>query len=434
VPAALVLLSAAGCSKSSASGAASGAQDHGVSGTVAIAEGPSASLAAAAAVTSPEGESPPAGKWPRTTNAKIALDNFDAQLRGVEAAVARSPADAPTSRRLVDLLLTRGQFCGTIADYERAASIADALVTSQPNSPDAHLAHASTLGTFHLFEAALREAQAAADAQAPPGAVTHVRATALLAEGRFDEVEALGLWHDPSGLDTTELAGAAILAGERGKMAESEALFEKARAAFRDVTPFPVAWIAFQHGWLLERKGDRVGAKAYFVQAHETLPPFAHAAVHLAALETPDEARVLLEPLLGQSDDPEVEAAYGDALRRLGRGEEAKPFIARARARYDELLAKHPEAFADHAAVFFLGLGQDPARALAYATLNANNRQTEAALDLLLLAALAAGKQAEACAAAARGETLAYATPAFRTLVKTTDATCAPKGAPAGTP
>ena len=405
--------------KSSVSGAGNG--ESGASGTMSVtasASAPAASIMSPAAVPSS------VGRWPRTTSGEIALANLDATVRAAAAKVAHHPEDALASRQFVELLVTRGQFRGSIADYERAAEVADALVRTHPESADAHLARAQTLGTFHLFEASLQEAQAAADAKAPARAVALMRATDFVAEGRFDEAQALGLWNDTTYLDSTDLATAAVLAGERGQPAESEALFEKARAAFRDVSPFPVSWIAFQHGWLRERQGDRARAKDYFVQAHAVLPAFAHAAVHLAAMVPPDEARAVLEPLLGRTDDPEVDAAYGDALRRLGRADEAKTYVERARVRYGALMAEYPQAFADHAAAFFLGIGQDPQRAFTYAALNASNRRTEAALDLAITAALAAGRHDEACAAAANAEPLAYATPAFRALVKTTRDGC----------
>jgi hypothetical protein len=40
--------------------------------------------------------------------------------------------------------------------------------------------------------------------------------------------------------------------------------------------------------------------------------------------------------------------------------EESREWRARAEARYDELLAHHPEAFADHACEFWLEAGADP--------------------------------------------------------------------------
>jgi tetratricopeptide (TPR) repeat protein len=354
---------------------------------------------------------------PPTTSPAIALGNLSVQIRSREALVARMPDDIDGAQQLVEFLLTRGQFEGKIADYERADAIAASLAQEHPESSNAHLAHAATLGTFHLFARSLQELDAAERGHGTSVAMAQARASAYMGQGRFDDADALGAWRGSEPHDATELASAAVLAGERGADAESESLFEKARGSYRDVSPFPVAWVDFQRGSLLERKGDRARAKLYFAEAHSVLPTFAHACVHLAALETPERARLLLEPLLGTSDDPEVDASYADTLRRLGRNDEAGPFIARARTRYDELVAKHPEAFADHAASFYLGLGRDPARALDLAKKNADNRRTEAAMDLLMTAALVVGARQEECSAAARGATIRYTTPAFRVIL-----------------
>src|SRR5262249_2210251 len=132
------------------------------------------------------------------------------------------------------------------------------------------------------------------------------------------------------------------LAGERGMAEESEKLFEAARAKYRDVSPFPIAWMDFQRGSVLERHGDRARAKLYFAEAHAILPGFAHPAVHLAGLESPSAALPILEPLVGKTDDPQVDAAYADALRRVGRADDAKAPVARAKARYEQLVKAHP--------------------------------------------------------------------------------------------
>jgi tetratricopeptide (TPR) repeat protein len=355
---------------------------------------------------------------PRTTSPEIALGNLDAQIRGRQAIVNRDPNDVASARPLVDLLLFRGQFRGIVADYELAEATALSLVSAHPEAGDAHLMHAATLGAFHLFRRALDELDAAEHTHADHGAVLLARATILIAQGRYDEADALGALRAGGGaLDPGELTTAAVLAGERGRAAESQRLFDQARASYRDVSPFTFAWIDFQQASLFERRGDRLAAKRYFAEAREMMPTFAHACVHLAALEAPDRARSLLEPLLGQSDDPEVDAAYGDAIRRLGRNDEAKAFIDRARSRYDELVAKHAEAFADHAALFYLGDGSDPAKALALAKINAANRATEPALQLLIVSALAAGSNDDACSAVVRATALRYATSALRFTV-----------------
>lgn len=369
---------------------------------------------------------------PPTTNADIALSNLDVQIRSREASVARDPDDVQTAVQLVAMLLARGQYTGRIVDYEHADALATRCVDRHPTSGEAHLARASTLETFHLFEKALGEVDAAERLRAQAGDVKHARASTYMAQGRFDEADALGLWHETQGLDATELASAGVLAGERERDAESDALFEKARSAYRDVSPFPVAWVDFQRGSLLERKGEPARAKLYFAEAHQVLPTFAHACVHLAALETPGRARDLLEPLRGKSDDPEVDAAYADVLRRLGRMGEAQPIIARVASRYEELLGRHPEAFADHAANFYLGLGGNAARAVQLARLNAANRRTEAALDLWVVTALVAGLPDEACRATTVAASLPYKTAQFQTTLLAARGSCADATVPAG--
>jgi hypothetical protein len=56
----------------------------------------------------------------RTTDGAIAIGNLDAVVAGQEKRVAAAPGDATLRAGLVELLLTRGQYIGSIADYERA--------------------------------------------------------------------------------------------------------------------------------------------------------------------------------------------------------------------------------------------------------------------------------------------------------------------------
>jgi hypothetical protein len=109
-----------------------------------------------------------------------------------------------------------------------------------------------------------------------------------------------------------------------------------------------------------------------------------------------------------------VVAGQADALRRAGRAGEAGAAAARAAARFEEVLARLPLAYADHAASFYLGPGRDAGRALELAKVNAANRPTDEAVELWLTAAQAAGSAAETCAAATRAAGLTHATSALR--------------------
>jgi len=113
-----------------------------------------------------------------------------------------------------------------------------------------------------------------------------------------------------------------------------------------------------------------------------------------------DVAVALLEPLAQTSEDPDYAAQLARILGDAGRVEQARPWRERAAARYGELMARHPEAYADHAAEFWLAAGADPARALGYAERNLALRPTVRAWELVLRAARAKGDGARACAAA----------------------------------
>jgi hypothetical protein len=73
------------------------------------------------------------------------------------------------------------------------------------------------------------------------------------------------------------------------------------------------------------------------------------------------------------------------------RSEEAETQLGSARSGFDELLEKHLLAFADHAAEFYAGSGNDCRRALELARTNVANRPTRRAV-----------RQADAIAASCR--------------------------------
>ncbi|MGA7050780.1 MAG: hypothetical protein WBZ37_05810 [Mycobacterium sp.] len=93
--------------------------------------------------------------------------------------------------------------------------------------------------------------------------------------------------------------------------------------------------------------------------------------------------------LTTSSDDPDYPAQLARTFSDVGRVEEAGGCRARAAARYDELVARHPDAFADHAAEFWLDAGADQHRALALARRNLEVRQTPRAHELFSRAARA---------------------------------------------
>jgi hypothetical protein len=93
-------------------------------------------------------------------------------------------------------------------------------------------------------------------------------------------------------------------------------------------------------------------------------------------------AAALIAPLRETSDDPEYRAIYAEILAARGDRNAARQ-SERAAADYELLLARRPEAYADHAAAFFIGVGNRPQRALELALANRNLRDTPRSRSLL---------------------------------------------------
>ncbi len=334
----------------------------------------------------------------QTTAPSIAISNLDAEIALREKRVASGQLDA--APELVGRYLHRAQFEGRVSDLIAADEASARLLAARPDDGKAHLTRASALSAIHAFGQALGELDVASAKGAVAVDVARARGSILLATGREDEAAAVLTVRDDS--KAPELVMRAGVEARRANDAEAERLFDLARARYHDVSPFTVAWMDFEHARALELQGDRRRARPYLEEAIQVLPCYAHAVVHLAAVEAPDVALKQLTALDATSDDPDVLSGKGDALRRAGRTDEAKAMTARAAARYAEVLARLPLAYADHAASFYLGMGGDPARALQLAKQNVDNRPTDEAIELWLTAAQAAGSHDATCAAAAR--------------------------------
>jgi tetratricopeptide (TPR) repeat protein len=141
--------------------------------------------------------------------------------------------------------------------------------------------------------------------------------------------------------------------------------------------------------WMSAGKLHR--AHHWFQIAHCRLPAYAPAQGYLAEVEAEfgetETAINRLMPLTTYSDDPDYCATLARILLKIGRTEEADGWRRKAAGRYNDLISRHPEAFADHAAAFWIEVGSDPHRALSLAKLNLEIRQTPRAKRLFLRAA-----------------------------------------------
>ncbi len=299
---------------------------------------------------------------------------------------ARHPAEQ------IPLLLERAAIRQRLSDYVAADARSAAWVAEAPASLAAWKLRARVLARIHR----LAEARAAIDrvrqlarepddweelaATVDDAAGDHARAAAY-------RERAAQQWPDP-----VRLTAWATSLARLGRVGEALAVMPRAAAAIRQPPAAQVAWILLQWARLYEARGEPAAARQLLEAAHARMPGHVEVTVHLAeAIRATggDPAALARAALATDPGDPRS-APHPDLLALAGRTEEA-------RAAWERHVAALPEAFADHAARFYLGAGADPRRALALARQGLAHRPSDDARALAVEAALRAGERELAC-------------------------------------
>ena len=406
----------------------------------------------------------------QTTDGAIALGNLEAQIAAEERLASHGLLTVSQRAAIAELLIMRGQFLGRIADYERAEELAEQLVREAPTDGSAFLVRARARATFHRFAGALADLGEAERLGVNSNYSAAVRASIFQASGRYDEALAIRQQLVQARSNIHSLGAEASVWAEQGETDAAERLFGKALQQYRDVSPFPVVWLYVQQGLMWMWEGNLTRARQLFEAACTRLPGYAAAQGYLAIVEaalarqertavvfhtwmqeghlgrlqeqsaaTPAAAAVgryeraiaLLRPLATSSDDPEYAAQLARVLTEVGQLEEAHHWRAVAAARYDELLARYPEAFADHAADFWLAVGGDAQRGFLLAVKNLEIRQTPRAYELALQAAVVTQQRAFVCRIAESLQVVDHMGPRLRALAVRTGMACSRRAQPA---
>ena len=373
-----------------------------------------------------------------TTDGAIALGNLQAQIAAEERLASYGPLTVSQRAAIAELLIMRGQFLGRIVDYEQAEALAEQLVVDAPADGKAFLARAQARTTLHRFAEALADLAEAERLGVNSDRCAAVRATIFQASGRYEEALAIRQHLTQARPDIRSLGAEAAVRAERGEIDEAERLFVKAQQQYRDVSPFPVVWLYFQQGLMWMWEGNLERAQAAFEAACARLPGYAAAQGHLAMIEAAlarreralavfhrwmqegdleyaregsqatrtgeetagrryERALALLRQQAHSSDDPEYASQLARLLKEVGQLDEAHHWREVAAVRYDELMMRHPEAFADHAADFWLTIGGDTQKGRLLAAKNLETRKTPRAYELVLQAAAATQETATIC-------------------------------------
>jgi len=309
----------------------------------------------------------------------------DEELRVLDQEIELHRRDPRFAGQAIRELLDRAAIRGDPADYLAALELSQHWVDRAPKDLAAWKLRAVALGRVHRFAAA-REALAVAKrlttdttewdeiAATLDEATGQLAASAPYRERRAREA--------PSSRNLTQWAASLALAG---RFDEAIALIPRAAAELRDPSPITIAWLYFQWGRLYEQRGELAAARRFYEAAHARLPGSLETVVHLAqtTLATGGDPHALVAQALAANPHPEL-------LALAGRGDEA-------RTAWERYLSMLPEAYADHAARFYLGPGKNPSRAKELAEQNLANRDTGEAHALAVEAALAAGDPQAAC-------------------------------------
>ena len=323
---------------------------------------------------------------PSATAGEIAAINLESARRGAWARFAQDARLPGIVEAVVDHERLAAQFLGDLDALDRLDALASQFARVDDSSR-ATLVQAEVASTAHRFGDARDHLAAAVRMGAPREAIERHRLAIDQACGvDLDAVLAARRGIATASHRLEDLVPLGAVLADLDLVAEADAVYRQAFDSYDDVSPFPLAWVCFQLGLLW---GELVPvpkpdlAALWYRRAIAYVPGYVKARVHLAEIyasqDQPGDGEMLLRPVLS-SPDPEVRWRLADVLIAQERFEEAETQLDAARVGFDQLLARHRLAFADHAAEFYAGSGDDCRRALELARANVANRPTRRAV------------------------------------------------------
>lgn len=353
------------------------------------------------------------------TDATIAVGNLDAQVIGMVDLLRLGTQTQEIRNRLFDLMLLRVQLLGRLSDLFAMQDLVD---WDSGEIEDLTLAARFHMAV-HEFDAAARLLVRIEEAcQGEPS--TDGCATAWQHRRTLDLArhERLSFWLETSREEVdrspsfTAFFALAAVQGSLGMFEDADRSFASAVAKYQDVSPFPLASVAFRRGVMWSESAARPDlGDRFYREALGYLPTYVTANVHLAELVSSDDpnlARRLLESA-ADFEDPEPWGKLGGLLAESD-AVSAGTYERRAAEAYRGLLDAFPLAFADHAAEFFAGPGDDPELSVDLALLNLDNRRTPRAYLVALGALEARGDLPALCEMVAEAEPYSRYNPVLR--------------------
>jgi len=322
----------------------------------------------------------------RYTSGRIAVANLSASIQSLEL----RRIEHATFENLValsKLLFLRGDLLGRIVDHDRAELVANEAIALSADSASRLYIRARIAERFHRFAEADTLLDQGLAAGYPKQEIDVEKAALLQATGQYKEALVLRerFAKDDPGIHT--LGALASLLAETDQWPAAEQCYRDAIDVDEGTSPIPCGQLLFEWGVSAMRRGDLDRAEEILAELEAVLPHHVPGRGHRAEVALARGqlgfAEALITPLLEIADDPEYRATYAEILVACGDSTAAISEARRAGAEYDRLLARRPEAYADHAAAFFMGIGNRPQLAIDLALANFKLRDTPRSRKLL---------------------------------------------------
>lgn len=344
------------------------------------------------------------------------LAELDQSIDALQRRVDGRPGDWLTRMHLGARLLLRAGLTNQIDDFARVQAILDESFAIAPERSGPVLLAARFNFAVHRLDLAEHYLDII-DHRPVPRADEQLLARVLRAEiavqrGVYD-VAATELTALAAAAPEAAKAELALYHAKTGDPARAEALLAEVLAATLKKDPRRRAWVRLQLGVLAMDRGDLLLALKHLQEADAELPGWWLVQEHIAEVhgrrDNHAEAIAILEELVRSADLPEHMDALASLYRHTGEPDKAQALIAQAAARWEQQLARFPEAAMGHALQHHLEFGA-PERALELALANHAARPGGDAKVSLARAYLKLGRAAEALAVAEQALATPYRT------------------------
>lgn len=352
-------------------------------------------------------------KAPRTTKAdkekqrrtwRYQLDQVDVAIASATKDAERQVNSAMALDRIASHYMTRARLTGDYADYKQAEELIERAFEVHDASFGPWKARAQLNYTLHRMDRIDADVEQARIVDGgKPSAIAGQRLFAgKLAFQRGKYAEAKALYEESVSIEkgSANLAALAEYEWKTGNFDRAEELYVESDGKYHAPPTEPHAWNHLMRGLMDLDRGRYDEALAHYREAASWLDGYWLIDEHVAEILTLtgklDEAKKLYLDIIERTNNPEFMDAMAGILAEEGKAEESKAYVARARARYEELLAMYPEAAYGHALDHYLEFGDDAAFVVDLAEKNHNLRPNAEAKILLTQAYLKAERPRDA--------------------------------------